>query len=106
MYTYSFVNADLMEKLGGNTKELVPMKNALSEELTHLKGSHIPSLVASLEKNKRDYKNLDLFEIEKVFTRNNSDISEYYSMAAVVMNDSDVVYYDIQNTLSDFFKTV
>jgi phenylalanyl-tRNA synthetase beta chain len=95
-----------MEKLGGNTDDLVPMKNALSEELTHLKWSHIPSLVASLEKNKRDYKDLNLFEIEKVFSRNDSDITENYSMAAVVMNDSDLVYYDIQNTLSDFFKTV
>jgi hypothetical protein len=37
MYTYSFVNSELMEKLGGNTNTLVPMKNALSEELTHLK---------------------------------------------------------------------
>lgn len=106
MYTYSFVNTELMEKLGGNTDSLVPMKNALSEELTHLKWSHIPSLIASLEKNKREYKDLNLFEIEKVFTRNDSDISENYSMAAVVMNDSDVIYYDIQNTLSDFFKTV
>jgi phenylalanyl-tRNA synthetase beta chain len=106
MYTYSFVNTDLMEKLGGNTDALVPMKNALSEELTHLKGSHIPNLVASLEKNKRDYKDLNLFEIEKVFSRDDSNISEYYCMSAVVMNDSDIVYYDIQNTLSDFFKTV
>lgn len=106
MYTYSFVNTELMEKLGGNTDNLVPMKNALSEELTHLKWSHIPSLVASLEKNKRDYKDLNLFEIEKVFSRNDSDVSEYYSMAGVIMNDNDVLYYDIQNTLSDFFKTV
>jgi hypothetical protein len=37
MYTYSFLNAELMEKLGGTTETLVPMKNALSEELTHLK---------------------------------------------------------------------
>lgn len=106
MYTYSFVNSELMEKLGGNTDNLVPMKNALSEELTHLKWSHIPSLIASLEKNKRDYKDLNLFEIEKVFTRNDSDITENYSMAAVVMNDNDIIYYDIQKILSDFFKTV
>jgi phenylalanyl-tRNA synthetase beta chain len=95
-----------MEKLGGTTETLVPMKNALSEELTHLKWSHIPSLIASLEKNKREYKDLNLFEIEKVFTRNDSDITENYSMAAVVMNNSDIIYYDIQNTLSDFFRTV
>lgn len=106
MYTYSFVNSDLMEKLWGNTADLVPMKNALSEELTHMKGSHIPNLMASLEKNKREYKNLKLFEIEKVFARKDSDISEHYTMSAVVTSDADVVYYDIQNTLSDFLTTV
>jgi hypothetical protein len=29
----------------------------------------------------REYKELKLFEIEKVFSRNNNEISEYYSMA-------------------------
>ncbi|MCP4523548.1 MAG: phenylalanine--tRNA ligase subunit beta [Candidatus Gracilibacteria bacterium] len=106
MYTYSFVNSDLLEKLGENTEYLVPMKNPLSEELTHLKGSHIPSLVAALEKNIRDYKKLQLFEIEKVFSRKGSEVGEYYSMAGVIMNDSDLAYYDMQNTVSDFFKTV
>lgn len=106
MYTYSFVNSDLMEKLWGNTDDLVPMKNALSEELTHMKGSHIPNLMSSLEKNKREYKNLKLFEIEKVFSRKDSDISEHYAMSAIVTSDADVVYYDIQNTLSDFLTTV
>jgi hypothetical protein len=42
MYTYSFVNSELMEKCSPLTKgdlmeNLVPMKNALSEELTHLR---------------------------------------------------------------------
>jgi phenylalanyl-tRNA synthetase beta subunit len=37
MYTYSFVNAELMEKCLGNVSNLVPMKNALSEEMTHLR---------------------------------------------------------------------
>jgi hypothetical protein len=37
MYTYSFVNEELMNKSLGNTEDLVPMKNALSEELTHLR---------------------------------------------------------------------
>lgn len=106
MYTYSFVNSELMSKLGWNTQNLVPMKNALSEELTHLKWSHIPNLVASLEKNMRDYKELSLFEIEKVFTRNNSDVTENYSMSAVMMKSSDILYYKMQTLLVDFFETV
>lgn len=106
MYTYSFVNAELMEKVWDSTQNLVPMKNALSEELTHLKWSHIPNLISSLEKNMREYKELKLFEIEKVFSRNNNEISEYYSMAWVIMQDADILYYEIQNILTDFFKTV
>lgn len=106
MYTYSFVNSDLMEKVGGTTENLVPMKNALSEELTHLKWSHIPNLMSSLEKNMRDYKELQLFEIEKVFSRNGKEISENYSMSGVVMKSSDVLYYEIQTLLADFFDTV
>jgi hypothetical protein len=31
------VNEELMQKCLSNTKNLVPMKNALSEELTHLR---------------------------------------------------------------------
>jgi hypothetical protein len=43
MYTYSFVNKNLIEKSSAFSKEelnmnnLVPMKNALSEDLTHLR---------------------------------------------------------------------
>jgi phenylalanyl-tRNA synthetase beta subunit len=52
------------------------MKNALSEELTHLRGSLIPNLLLSLEKNIRDFNNLKLFEIEKIFLKNENDIKE------------------------------
>lgn len=106
MYTYSFVNEELMIKSLWNTDDLVPMKNALSEELTHLRWSLIPNLLLSLEKNIRDFSNMKLFEIEKVFKRNGSNIDEYYSLAWVETSKKEVVYYDIQNTVSDFFKTV
>jgi len=104
MYTYSFVNEALMKKAGWDTSNLIPMKNALSEELTHLKGSLIPNLLLSLEKNIRDFSNLKLFEIEKIFLKNEADIKEGYSLAWVQVVDSDVAYYKIQNTLSNFFK--
>ena len=106
MYTYSFVNQNLMEKLGGNTHDLVPMKNALSEELTHLKWSHIPNLIASLEKNMREYKELKLMEIEKVFSRDQSKITEKYALSGVIMKSADVLYYEIQTAVNDLFTTL
>ena len=106
MYTYSFVNEELMIKSLGNTDDLVPMKNALSEELTHLRESLIPNLLLSLEKNIRDFSDMKLFEIEKVFKKDWVNIDEYYSLAWLELSNKDVVYYDIQNTVSNFFKTV
>jgi len=81
MYTYSFVNEELMNKSLWNTDDLVPMKNALSEELTHLRWSLVPNLLLSLEKNIRDFSEMKLFELEKVFNRNVSEITENYSLA-------------------------
>lgn len=106
MYTYSFVNKDLMEKALWGTDNLVPMKNALSEELTHLRWSLIPNLLLSLEKNVREYSWLKLFELEKIFLKKDNDVNEFYSLAWVEIKDKDIIFYDIQNTVSDLFKTL
>ncbi len=106
MYTYSFVNKELMEKTLWSTEKLVPMKNALSEELTHLRWSLIPNLLLSLEKNIREYDNMKLFELEKVFTRKDTTVNEYYSLAWVELSNDNIAYYNIQNTISDLFKTI
>lgn len=104
MYTYSFVNEELMSKAWWDTKWLIEMKNALSEELTHLRGSLIPNLLLSLEKNIRDFNTLKLFEIEKIFIKDNREVKEGYSLSWVNIIEWEVVYYNIQNTLSNFFK--
>ena len=106
LYTYSFVNKELMNKALWDTNYLVPMKNALTEELTHLRWSLIPNLLLSLEKNNKDFELMKLFEIEKIFKKDWSNINEYYSLAWVQTSDENIVYYDIQNTISNFFKTV
>ncbi len=105
MYTYSFLDDTLMSKALGNTNSLVPMKNALSEELTHLRGSLIPNLLKALEENKREFTNMKLFECEKVFLRENTDtVSEHYELSWVEHISWESAYYQIQTTLSDLLK--
>ncbi len=104
MYTYSFVNSILMEKTLGSTQNLVSLKNALSEELSHMRGSLIPNLLQAIEDNSREYKNLKLFECEKVFTlKDTHTITEYYELSALEHLTWDIVYYEVQNTLKDIF---
>jgi phenylalanyl-tRNA synthetase beta chain len=106
LYTYSFVNEELMQKCLSNTKNLVPMKNALSEELTHLRWSLLPNLLLALEKNEKNFSNLKLFELEKVFIMEKNDVIEYYSLAWVETLNTEKIYYTIQNTISNFLKSV
>lgn len=106
MYTYSFVNEELMKKTNWNVDNLISMKNALSEELTHMRWSLIPNLLLSLEKNSKDFEELKLFELDKVFKKEDDKISENYNLTWVKISNKDIVYYDIQECLSNFFKTI
>jgi len=82
------------------------MKNYLSEELTHLKNSLIPNLLQSLEENRREFKNLKLFEIEKVFYKTSSGVAENYNLAGLIISEKNEVYYEIQNIFSLFLKKI
>jgi phenylalanyl-tRNA synthetase beta chain len=95
-----------MKKLNQKTSGLVPVKNALSEELTHMRWSLIPNLMLSLENNIREFENLKLFELEKIFNLNWNNIEENYSLAWVELSEKEISYYDIQNTILNFFKTI
>lgn len=106
VYNYSFVNEDLMTKLNLDINSCVPLKNFLSEDATHLRNSLIPNLMRGLEDNIRERKNIKLFEIEKVFSKKVTEVSEDYFLSWVITSSKDVVYYDIQNILSDFFSWV
>lgn len=106
MYSYSFVNEDLMKKTWWEITHCIEMKNYLSEELTHLKNSLIPHLLQSLEENRRDFEKLKLFEIEKIFHKTNSSVNENYSLWGVMVSKKEKVYYDIQNILTLFFKKI
>jgi len=54
----------------------------------------------------REYKELKLMEIEKVFTRNNSNITEKYALSGVIMKPADVLYYEIQTAVNDLLTTL
>lgn len=105
MYTYSFVDESLMNKALSSAQNLIPMKNALSEELSHMRWSLIPNLMQALEDNAREYKDMKLFECEKVFIRESVDsVSEYYELAGLEQFSWDIAYYEVQNTLTDIFS--
>jgi len=101
MHNYSFVNEELMKKLGSSVAHCVPLKNALSEEITHMRDDLIPNLMLSLEGNIREKKQMKLFETGKIFHLSESEICENYELAGVITKESDNLYYEVQTLVSD-----
>lgn len=67
-----------------------------------MRPSLVPNLLQALEENTREYKNLKVFECEKVFHKDSSNtIQEYYELAALENMDDTLTYYQVQNTLKD-----
>lgn len=102
MYTYSFSHEKLLKKCGLSTDTAVELKNALSEEMSHMRPNLIPNLLQSLEDNIREYTNISLFECEKVFKKQGETIQENYEFAALVHDDSEnTLYYRIVSLFED-----
>jgi len=102
MYTYSFVNENLMNKCLSDTSHSVWLKNILSEELTHMRPSLIPNLLRSVEENMRDFEDLYLFENEKVFLRHNEEVEEYYELWLLIYKkQSENLFYNIVEQFED-----
>jgi phenylalanyl-tRNA synthetase beta chain len=64
-------------------------------------------MIAGLGENIKDFPLVKTFEFEKIFNIwKNNEVIENYSLAWMVVENKDLVYYDIQNIVSDFFKQV
>ncbi|MCH8518656.1 phenylalanine--tRNA ligase subunit beta [Candidatus Gracilibacteria bacterium] len=103
MYTYSFVNEELMQRCLGDTESLVGLKNILSEELSHMRPSLLPNLLSSVESNMRDFEDLKLFECEKVFRRDDEEgVLEHYELGVLIhKKSSENLYYTTVAELDD-----
>jgi phenylalanyl-tRNA synthetase beta chain len=78
----------------------------LSEDATHMRNSLVPHLMKWLQENIKERKDIKLFEIEKVFYKNKTEIWEDYKLSGVITSQNEIVYYKIQSIISDFLKTI
>ncbi len=106
-YNYSFVWEELYKKLNLDLSKCVALKNYLSLDSTHLRNSLIPNIIAGLWENIKDFPIVKTFEFEKIFNFwKTGEVVENYSLAWTIIENKDLVYFDIQNIVSDFFKEI
>ncbi len=67
VYNYSFFGKKEADIFGYKEKELIEVENPLSQEYRYLRASLIPNLLKDVEKNFRDFQQIKMFELAKVF---------------------------------------
>jgi phenylalanyl-tRNA synthetase beta chain len=69
VYNYSFVDEKVLKKFGLNPADHIRLKNSINKNLTHLRQSLIPGLVANMAENQYFADKVRIFEIGKIFFR-------------------------------------
>ncbi|MFA6427081.1 MAG: phenylalanine--tRNA ligase subunit beta [Candidatus Magasanikbacteria bacterium] len=66
-YNYSFVSPHLVEQLDLNIEDHVELDNPIAKDRPYLRRSLVPNLLENIEKNLHSFDEVRLFEIGKVF---------------------------------------
>jgi len=67
--SYSFVNEDILNKLGINQEQELHLKNPLSQEQDRLRRNLIPNLIEKVKLNQKKYDEFAFFEIGRVYIK-------------------------------------
>ena len=82
VYNYSFFGEKEAAVFGCRKKELVEVENPVSQEYRYLRASLIPNLLKNIEKNFRDFQQMKIFELGKIFR---SPSSEKRHLAGLIL---------------------
>ena len=73
---YSFTEEKVLRKFGLNPAEHIKLKNSINKNLTHLRQSLIPGLVANMAQNQYFADSVRIFEMGKIFFREAGELKK------------------------------
>jgi len=101
---YSFSAPELFQKAGFSTANSLSLANPLSEDLSLLRSSLIPSMLACLQSNlSHQNKNLRFYELRNVFQKTDSGFSEQQNLAFGLMGLRQEKHWAFSSDPLDFY---
>lgn len=85
---YSIVSEEMLTNMNLNLKNHLKLTNPISEELTYMRTSLIPSLVKNVKDNQGKKNNLKLFEVAKVYYPQAHDLPKEIYKLGIITNSS------------------
>jgi len=100
VYNYSFFGEEEASLFHYSKDELIELENPISSEQKYLRASLIPSLVRDVEKNHKNFKEIKIFELGKVF-RNEKGFKEKRMLSFLITGDS---FYEAKGIVDLFLN--
>lgn len=100
VYNYSFFSEKEAKLFGYKEEELIALENPLSQEQKYLRISLIPNLLKNVERNFRDFPEIRIFELGKVF-KNPKNPEEKRMLTGLILGDS---FYQLKGVISSLFN--
>jgi len=90
VYNYSFFSAKDAEIFKYNSQDLIEIENPVSSDYQYLRTSLIPNLLKNIEKNFRNFPEIKIFEIGKIFfkeqkTKNKEEVKEKRMLTGAIL---------------------
>jgi phenylalanyl-tRNA synthetase beta chain len=86
VYNYSFFSEEEEKVFNFPAQEMIKLKNPLSQEQKYLKTSLVPGILSVIEKNSRNFPQIMIFELAKIF-KNSSRLIEKTMLVGAINND-------------------
>jgi len=90
VYNYSFINQKEAEIFSYSNRDLIEIENPISENQKYLRPSLIPHLIKNVENNHRDFQEINIFELGKIFRKESSQkYLEKRSLTGLLFRESE-----------------
>lgn len=100
VYTYSLVSESLFE---GPIENAITLSNPLTEDMTYLRKTLIPSLLQVVRENK-NRKDIMIFEIANIYEKiDDKNLPNEIPMFAGLIKRNDVSFFDVKGILEQLF---
>ncbi len=101
VYNYSFISENEAEILGFKKEKLIEIENPTSLEFKYLRPSLIPKLLKNALKNQKNFQEIKIFEIGKIFKIENSKPLEKKMLSGLVTGES---FFYLKGVLDALFQ--
>ncbi|MBI2036252.1 phenylalanine--tRNA ligase subunit beta, partial [Candidatus Microgenomates bacterium] len=101
--TYSLVSREDLALVGENPQKAIEVANPVSKEFAFLRPSLLINLLKAISANKKFFENIALFELGRLYQRDNKNYSEINSLSAVLFPAD---YFAIKGIVEALFEAL